>query len=86
MKGDRVEIVVDSGSGVLTDEIEATMAGRRVEVATSRGVIEVSAVTRNGEPVRSWRLMAVRVVALVEHAGPPPSVRSRRVLRGKSQL
>ena len=45
MRGDRVEIVVDSGAGVLTYEIEATKAGRRVEVATSRGVIEVSEVT-----------------------------------------
>ena len=35
MRGDRVEIVVDSGAGVLTYEIEATKAGRRVEVATS---------------------------------------------------
>jgi hypothetical protein len=86
VKGDRVEIVVDSGSGVLTYEIEATKAGRRVEVATSRGVIEVSEVTRNGEPVRSGRFMADRVVALVEHPAPPPSVRIRRVLKGQTQL
>ncbi len=84
MKGDRVEIVVDSGSGVLTYEIEATKAGRRVEVATSRGVIEVSEVTRNGEPVRSGRFMADRVVALVEHPASPPAVRSRRVLKGQT--
>src|SRR4029450_2615483 len=86
MKGDRVEIVVDSGSGVLTYEIEATKAGRRVDAPTSRGVIEVSEAPRNGEPVRSGRFMADRVVALVEHPAPPPSVRSRRVLRGQTQL
>ena len=63
MRGDRVEIVVDSGAGVLTYEIEATKAGRRVEVATSRGVIEVTEVTRNGEPGRSGRFMAERVAA-----------------------
>jgi hypothetical protein len=49
-------------------------------------VIEVSEVTRNGEPVRSGRFMADRMVALVEHPAPPPSVRSRRVLRGQTQL
>ena len=84
MKGDRVEIVVDSGSGVLTYEIEATKAGRRVEVATSRGVIEVSEVTRNGEPVRSGRFMADRVVALVEHRvdafGREPGVDHHRLV------
>ena len=67
MKGDRVEIVVDSGTGVLKYEIEATKAGRRVEVSTSRGTVEVTEVTRSGTPVRSGRFMASRVVALVEH-------------------
>jgi hypothetical protein len=42
MRGDRVEIVVDSGNGVLKYEIEATKAGRRVEVSTSRGTVEVT--------------------------------------------
>jgi hypothetical protein len=32
MRGDRVEIVVDSGNGVLKYEIEVTKPGRRVEV------------------------------------------------------
>ena len=46
MRGDRVEIVVDSGDGgVLKYEIEATKAGRRVEVTTSRGTVEVTEVT-----------------------------------------
>jgi hypothetical protein len=66
-----VEIVVDSGDGALTYEIEASKAGRRIEVSTSRGVIEVSEVTRNGTPVRTGRFMAARVIALVEHPAPP---------------
>ena len=67
MKGDRVEIVVDTGNGAQTYEIEATKAGRRVEVSTSRGVVEVSEVTRTGQSVRTGRFMATRVIALVEH-------------------
>lgn len=55
MKGDRVEIVVDSGNGVLKYEIAATKAGRRVDVTTSRGTVEVSEVTRSGTPIRSAR-------------------------------
>ena len=43
-RGDRVEIAVDIGTGVQTYEIEATRAGRRVEVSTGRGVTEVSEV------------------------------------------
>jgi hypothetical protein len=72
VRGDRVEIVVDSGDGALTYEIEASKAGRRIEVSTSRGVIEVSEVTRNGTPVRTGRFMAARVIALVEHPAAPP--------------
>ena len=67
MKGDRVEIVVDVGAGTKTYEIIATKAGRRVEVATIRGTVEVSEVTRTGEVVRTGRFMAARVVAVVEH-------------------
>ena len=67
MRGDSVEVVVDTGDGVRTYEIEASKAGRRVEVSTSRGVVEVAEVTRNGQPVRTGRFMASRVVALVEH-------------------
>lgn len=68
MKGDRVEAVVDTGQGgTQTFEIIATKAGRRVEVTTSRGVVEVSEVTRTGSPVRTGRFMANRLVALVEH-------------------
>ena len=67
MKGDRVEAVVDTGQGVQTFEIVATRAGRRIEVVTSRGVVEVREVTRNGTLVRTGRFMANRLVALVEH-------------------
>lgn len=67
MKGDRVEIVVDAGEGIRVYEVVATRAGRRVEVSTGRGLVEVAEVTRGGGVVRSARFMASRVVALVEH-------------------
>ena len=67
MKGDRVEAVVDTGQGVQTFEIVATRAGRRLEVITSRGVVEVREVTRTGVPVRTGRFMTSRLIALVEH-------------------
>lgn len=69
MKGDWVEIVVDTGAGDATRtwQVEATRAGRRVEIANRRGVIEVTEVTRTGSAVRTARFMASRVVALVEH-------------------
>ncbi len=68
MKGDRVEIVVDTGDGSVRQfEVVATKAGRRVEVSVARGTVEVSEVTRSGQAVRSARFMASRVVALVEH-------------------
>jgi hypothetical protein len=67
MKGDRVEAVVDTGQGVQTFEIVATRAGRRIEVVTSRGVVEVREVTRTGVPVRTGRFMTSRLIALVEH-------------------
>lgn len=67
MRGDRVEIVVDAGNDVRTYDIVATRNGRRVEVSTSRGVVEVTEVTRSGTPVRTGRFMANRVLALVEH-------------------
>lgn len=67
MKGDRVEIVVATDDASRTYEIVATRAGRRVEITTGRGVVEVAEVTRTGEPVRTARFMASRVLALVEH-------------------
>jgi hypothetical protein len=62
-----VEVVVDIGDGTRTFEIVARRAGRRVETSTVRGVVEVSEVTRTGQPVRTARFMAARVVAMVEH-------------------
>jgi len=72
MKGDRVEVVIDSGEGTATYEITATKAGRRVDIANRRGIIEVSEVTRTGTPVRTARFMASRVVALVEYPADTP--------------
>ena len=67
MKGDRVEAVVDTGQGTQTFEIVARRAGRRIEITTARGVVEVTEVTRAGTPVRTGRFMANRLIALVEH-------------------
>ncbi|OLF07058.1 hypothetical protein [Actinophytocola xanthii] len=67
MRGDRVEIVVDAGGTTRTYDVEATRAGRRVEVSVGRGVVEVVEVTRTGAPVRTARFMASKVLALVEH-------------------
>jgi hypothetical protein len=74
MKGDWVEIVLDSGDGTRTFEVAATRAGRRVEISNRRGgVIEVSEVTRSGTAVRTARFMAARVLALVEHPASSPA-------------
>jgi hypothetical protein len=68
MKGDRVEIVIDAGGeGTRTYEVVASRAGRRVEIQTRRGVVEVSEVTRTGTAVRTARFMSSRVLALVEY-------------------
>jgi hypothetical protein len=67
VRGDRVEIVVDIGTGVQTYEVVASRAGRRVDVTTGRGIVEVSEVTRGGTIVRTARFMSTRVVAVVEH-------------------
>jgi hypothetical protein len=74
VRGDRVEVTVDVGTGVQTFEVTATRAGRRVEVTTGRTIVEVAELTRGGTPVRTARFMASRVVALVEH---PASSESR---------
>ncbi|WP_319943704.1 hypothetical protein [Nocardia aurantia] len=75
MKGDRVEIVVDTGGGSNTYEVAATRAGRRVEVRIARGIVEVAEITRSGSAVRTARFMAARTLALVEYPaddGPLP--------------
>jgi hypothetical protein len=74
MRGDRVEIVIDAGSGTRTYEVTATRAGRRVEINTGRGVVEVTEVTRGGTPVRTARFMASRVLALVEYPAADRSI------------
>ena len=58
MKGDRVEIVIDSGDGTQTYQINATKAGPPSTSPNRRGIIEVSEVTlatvpRSGPP-GSW--------------------------------
>src|SRR3984893_1084101 len=78
MKGDRVEIVVAADDGSRTYEILATRDGRRGEITPGRGIVEVAEVTRTGEPVRTARFMASRVLALVEH--PASEARSTREL------
>jgi hypothetical protein len=62
-----VEVLVDTGHEVRGFDIVATRDGRRVEVNTRRNLIEVSEVTRTGQPVRTARFLASRVVAIVEH-------------------
>jgi hypothetical protein len=88
VKGDRVEVVVDTGNGVQTYEILATKAGRRVDVRTGRGVVEVSEVTRSGQAVRTGRFMSARVIALVEHPAEEPRAgrRRSRALRDQGSL
>ena len=73
MKGDKVEVVIDSGGDTKTYEVTATRAGRRVDIRTGRGLVEVTEVTRGGTPVRTARFMASRVLALVEHPAPRPA-------------
>ena len=77
MKGDRIEIVIDTGEATRTYELVATRAGRRVETAVRRGVVEVTEVTRSGAVVRTARFMATRVIALVEHPAKGPSAASQ---------
>ena len=58
MKGDRVEVVVAADDGSRAYEIVATRAGRRVEITTGRGIVEVVEVTRTANRCArrgSWR-------------------------------
>ncbi len=61
---------MDAGDTTRTYEVVASRAGRRVETAVRRGVVEVSEVTRGGGVVRTARFMATRVLALVEQPVP----------------
>jgi hypothetical protein len=87
-----VEVIVDAGTGnARTFQISATRAGRRVEVTTARGIVEVAELTRTGQPVRVGRFMATRVIAIVEHpasdstAGPDRR-RSKRLEQEETLL
>ena len=71
-------MLVDVGDGVRTFEIEATKDGRRVEVATVRGNVRVSEVTRTGQEVRTAQFIAARVVAIVEHPAAEEAERTPR--------
>jgi hypothetical protein len=82
MKGDRVEIVIDVGNGTRIYEITARRAGRRVEVARVRGMIEVSEVARTGTVIRTGRFMGSRVVAVIEH---PVDIEERPVRRRRAK-
>ena len=77
MRGDMVEVLVDTGDGSVRGfEIVATRSGRRVEVTTSRTMVEVAEVTRTGPRGRTARFLSARVVAIVAHpydAGRPAS-------------
>lgn len=94
MRGDSVEIVIDIGDATRTYVVQATRAGRRVEVTQGRGTLEVAEVTRSGTPIRTARFMAARVVAVVEHpageAAPDaesvPSIGGRALTGGYSAL
>ena len=84
MRGDRVEIVIDAGSGTTrTYDVIATRAGRKVTITHGRGVVEVAEVTRGGSAVRTARFLANRVLALVEHpaADDPVAVEITPTLR-----
>ncbi|MGZ6877782.1 MAG: hypothetical protein ACXVFR_15595 [Nocardioidaceae bacterium] len=69
-----MEIVIDAGQEVRTYEVVATRNGRRVEINTGRGVVEVTEVTRGGARVRTARFMASRILALVEHPAATPNI------------
>lgn len=85
MRGDRVEVLIDIGDGVRAFEIVATKDGRRIEVATVRGNVRVSEVTRSGQEVRTAQFMAARVVAIVEHPASEERERTPRKRAPKQQ-
>lgn len=68
-----MEIVIDAGGEARTYQVAATRNGRRVEVSTGRGVVEVTEVTRGGTPVRTARFMASRILALIEYPAASPA-------------
>ncbi len=78
-KGDSVEVLVDAGGGAAREYVvRASRAGRRVEVKTSRSIVEVNELTRTGGVVRTARFMAPRVLAVVEHPADEDDSRRRQ--------
>lgn len=73
--------MIDAGGETRTYEVTATRAGRRVEISSGRGVVDVTEVTRSGTPVRTARFMASRVLALVEHPAPRSLTDDEKVTR-----
>ena len=66
-KGDFGEVLVDAGSGAAREyTVEATKAGRTVEVRSSLTTVEVRELTRTGCVVRTASFLAPRVLAVVE--------------------
>jgi hypothetical protein len=75
LKGDRVEVWVDTGEPTCRRfEVLADANGRSVEVKTTRNMIEVAVVGRTGKEVKVDRFLAARVVALIEHKTEPDAV------------
>jgi hypothetical protein len=87
-----VEVIVDTGTGSARSfEITATRAGRRVEVTTARGIVEVAELTRTGHPVRAGGFLAAGVCAggaprAAAAAGPPTRRRAARVEQEETLL
>jgi hypothetical protein len=76
MRGDRVEVVIDAGDDTRTYEIEATRAGRRVEITHGRGLVEVTETTRGGTRVRtSWPTACWRSSSTRRRRTPWPTTR-----------
>ncbi|POM27341.1 hypothetical protein BTM25_17540 [Actinomadura rubteroloni] len=82
MKGDMIQVLVDTGEGTpRVFEMTATQGGRRVEVAVDGPLVTVREVKRTGKPVRSMRFPTERIVALIEQPienakGQQPNVSS----------
>ncbi|MFC0042302.1 hypothetical protein [Actinomadura rayongensis] len=67
MKGDKIQVLVDTGEGTpRVFEMTATQGGRRVEVVVDGPLVTIREVKRTGKPVRSMRFPTERIVALIE--------------------
>ena len=65
-RGDRVEVVVDTGGDSRSFTFEADANGRRLEVRTERSILLVELVARTGKVIATNRFMPGRVIALIE--------------------